>query len=111
MSDSLQTNFSTAGRGAKRFDEPSEVQGWLERALRHQEIVVEPCFERVVDFSIQLDVQSNRTKVLAIGRFETDNQGQYLGHHLGAMHSGLDKDLLRFIHGGWQRLTAHASTG
>ncbi len=94
-----KTNFSTAGRGAKRFDELSEVQGWMERALRHQHVVVEPCFERVIDFSIQLDVQTNRTKVLAIGRFETDNQGQYLGHHLGAMHSGLDKDLLRFIHG------------
>ena len=53
----------------------------------------------MVDFSIQLDVQSNRTKAVTIGRFETDNQGQYLGHHLGAMHSGLDKDLLRFIHG------------
>lgn len=94
-----KTNFSTAGRGAKRFDDLGEVQGWLERALRHQEVVVEPCFERVVDFSIQLDVQSNRTKVLAIGRFETDNQGQYLGHHLAAMHAGLDRDLLRFLHG------------
>ena len=95
----VKANYSTAGRGAKRFDDLSEVKGWLERILRHQQVVVEPCFDRVVDFSIQLDVQSNRTKVLAIGRFETDNQGQYLGHHLGAMHSGLDKDLLRFIHG------------
>jgi len=94
-----KTNFSTAGRGAKRFEDLSEVQGWLERALRHQQVIVEPCFERVVDFSIQLHVQVNRTKVLTIGRFETDNQGQYLGHHLGAMHSGLGKDLLRFIHG------------
>jgi hypothetical protein len=97
-----KTNFSTAGRGAKRFDHVDEVRGWLERAVRRQSVVIEPCFERVVDFSIQLDVQKARTKVLAIGRFETDNQGQYLGHHLGSMHRGLERDVLRFIHGDGQ---------
>ena len=97
-----KTNFSTAGRGAKRFDHVDEVRGWLERVVRRQSVVIEPCFERVVDFSIQLDVQQSRTKVLTIGRFETDNQGQYLGHHLGAMHRGLERDVLRFIHGDGQ---------
>ncbi len=92
-------NFSTAGRGAKRFSELPEVESWLERVLSHQAVVVEPCFDRVIDCSIQMDVRDESTKVLAMGRFETDSQGQYLGHHFGAVHSGLSKELLRFVHG------------
>ena len=95
----VKSNFSTAGRGAKRFTNLAEIEKWLRRVLRHQSVVLEPCFERVIDFSIQLDVREANTKVVAMGRFETDSQGQYLGHHLGALHSGLDRDVLRFLHG------------
>ena len=86
-----KTNFSTAGRGAKRFDDLSEVQGWLERALRHQSVVVEPCFDRVVDFSNNW-MYRQIERVLTIGDLKPITR-PVLGSSFGAMHSGLDKDL------------------
>ena len=61
-------------------------------------MVVEPELQRVVDYSVHIQV-GDRIKVIAVGRFDTDSQGQYLGHWLGAFQRGLPSDILRFIHG------------
>ena len=55
-------------------------------------------WQQEVDYSIQITV-SEKVNINAVGRFETDQRGQYLGHHLGAFHKGLPRDILRFVHG------------
>ena len=72
-------------------------------------MVVEPELQRVVDYSVQIQV-ADRIKVVAVGRFDTDPMGQYLGHWLGAVQRGLPSDILRFVHGNgadpkrWKRI-------
>lgn len=98
----LKANFGTAGRTSKRASFPYEeaLLLWAKKILNQQkQIVLEPRLLRLVDYSIQIQVREEQIKQLAVGRFETSEQGQYLGHHLGAFQKGLDRDILRFLHG------------
>lgn len=98
----LKANFGTAGRGAKRTSFPYDENTitWARKILRQQkQIILEPRLARLVDYSIQLQVGSEQIKQVTVGRFETSEQGQYLGHHLDAFQKGLDREILRFLHG------------
>jgi hypothetical protein len=96
----IKAEFGTAGRSTIRCRYPLSKQQskWLGRVLRQQgAVVVEPELQRVIDYSIQISVGES-IKVHTVGRFETNAKGQYQGHWLGPLHSGLDAELLRFIH-------------
>lgn len=93
--------YGTAGRSSIRGEGAllDTQRMWLQKQLRMHPVVVEPLLARVFDYSIQLVVHPDSVQCVSSGRFETDNQGQYLGQHLGAIHQGLSSDMLRFLHG------------
>ncbi len=98
----IKANFGTAGRNSRRSSFPydEDMILWASKILRRQKcIVLEPRLDRLIDYSIQIQVYPNQTKKIAVGRFTTSEKGQYLGHHLGAFHRNLDRELLRFLQG------------
>ena len=98
----LKAEFGTAGRGATRDSYPYELKTlvWARKVLRLQgQLVLEPRLERLVDYSIQCQVSPSQIKEVTVGRFETSEQGQYLGHHIGSFQRGMERDILRFLHG------------
>ena len=101
----LKAEYGTAGRASKRVNYPltETEKSWVLRIIRHQHrIVAEPELDKVLDFSIQIEVSEKGVKQIALGRFETDAQGQYLGHYLGRFQQDLNRELLRFLHGNGQ---------
>ena len=97
----LKANFGTAGRSTKRASFPYDqsVLRWAQKTMRKQQIIVEPRLQRLIDYSIQLQVTAKQIKKITVGRFQTSEQGQYLGHYLGAFQRGLKQEILRFLHG------------
>lgn len=64
-------------------------------------LVVEPLLDRVLDFSIHLDILSpGRIKFLGTTRFATNDYGKYLGSFIGKMDQGLPSSLSRGLYQG-----------
>ena len=80
-----------AGHNALRLWEaeilPTQRQ-WLENALRNgQPLVVEPWLERVVDFSVQLEMGTAGLELCGYTGLVNDRKGQFLGNWAEAEHS------------------------
>ncbi|MBK9139058.1 MAG: DUF455 family protein [Verrucomicrobia bacterium] len=106
--------FSWAGHNALRLWEPEVTEPqrrWLERAvLAGRPLIVEPWLERVVDFSIQLEMSAKGLKLLGYTGLSNDHRGQYRGnwaeshHHRRPPSEVLDRltgppDIARRFHG------------
>jgi uncharacterized ferritin-like protein (DUF455 family) len=99
----LKAPWGSSGRGAVRVLGgvwATDQERWLTRTLQAQgAVVVEPWLERLVDLSLQLEVDDARVRELGLTRFLTDARGQYRGCAVGPALHGLDGELLRALHG------------
>lgn len=73
--------FGLAGHNAIRLWEPEllELQRrWMENAFQNRrQLVVEPWLERVVDFSVQLEMDASALKLIGYTGLLTDTKGQF----------------------------------
>jgi hypothetical protein len=82
----LKANFSASGSERVFAEGGSELttstRNWVRRTLeRHSKILVEPWLDRVLDFSLQIDV-GERSKLLGRVFFSNDSRGRYLSHRV-----------------------------
>ncbi len=77
-------SLGLAGANSLRLWEPELLPAqlqWLTSALRDgRTVVIEPWRERVVDFSVQWEMQSRRLKLCGFTGLLVDRRGQYLGN-------------------------------
>ena len=94
------------GRGHLQIDvdqcTPVFDEMLVTRLLEKQcSILVEPLFDRVCDFSIQMTVhEDGKIQEHGIVRLLADKRGQYKGHVIGKSLAGLEKDLTVAINKG-----------
>ncbi|ANQ48743.2 hypothetical protein MY04_1367 [Flammeovirga sp. MY04] len=79
--------FSSSGRGLmllrKEHINPA-IESWIESGLsEHGRILVEPWLDKVTDFSVLFNFESEEVKFLGISVFESLDSGQYGGSLLG----------------------------
>lgn len=92
--------YGSAGRGIKRLnlsvplDNPT--RGWLRRSLP-QGLIAEPLVDRVADLSFHgvIDNSGIRYDGEVLGL--VDDQGQFIGAHVGPPNTGLNVELKRFL--------------
>ena len=78
----VKAPLGTAGRGMRRW-EPG-IEPWVRAILEEQgAVVVEPWLDRVLDLSLQFDVDGDRARSGPWGRFLTDDRGAWRGAVLG----------------------------
>ena len=79
-----------AGSNAVRLFEPEVLpthQRWMERALSNgRQLVVEPWLERVLDFSIQLEMSADGLKLCGYTGLLNDAKGQFQGNFAESHH-------------------------
>ena len=80
---------------------PGNLTGWVTKILSEQgSVLVEPWDARVVDLSVQIQVEATGVTVLGVTRFLTDARGQYVAHRLGRKLDDLAPPLRRRIYEG-----------
>ena len=99
----LKAKFGASGRGHKKLHlselQGKEVSSWIKNNLRFGHVVVEPWQNRIADFSIQLDFRKSRVKSFkGVTRLLNTPLGQYEGHILRGLFSGLSKSILQKIY-------------
>jgi len=99
----LKSNLGASGRGLKKLRQTDlsskNFLGWLDNKLEIGPIVVEPWFDRIADFSMQIDLrQGSKEQMVGITRLLTSSSGQYQGHILRGMFSGIEPNVLRKIY-------------
>lgn len=76
--------FGLAGHNALRLWEPELLatqRRWLEKSLHGgRQVVVEPWLERLVDFSVQLEMEPTGLRLLGYTGLVTDARGQFLAN-------------------------------
>lgn len=94
----VKAPYGTSGMQMRRFDQAEDLKnapkwGWLENTLATQNaIIIEPFLDKIADFSIQLEIQKERTLLLDIRRFMTGAQNEYRGTYLGEVAPGLSPE-------------------
>jgi hypothetical protein len=86
----VKESLGLAGSNAMRLFEPEVLPGhqrWMEKALANgRQLVVEPWLERVVDFSIQLEMSANGLKLCGYTGLLNDAKGQFQGNFAESHH-------------------------
>ena len=76
--------FGLAGHNALRLWEPDLLEKqrrWMERSLQGgRQLVIEPWLERVVDFSVQLEMGKDGLQLVGYTGLQTDAKGQFLAN-------------------------------
>ena len=95
----IKTPFSTSGFGRTRVEgRPDKSRlGWIKGQLQAGPVIVERWVDRLLDFSVQVEVGS-RIQVVGITRFWTNSSGNYLGAVAGKWNTGLSPAWLRLLH-------------
>ena len=82
--------FGVAGSNAMRLFEPEILptqQRWLENAFAHKcELVVEPWLERLMDFSVQLEMGERGLKLCGYTGLLNDARGQFVANFAESHH-------------------------
>jgi len=91
--------LSASGQHRVLLDQPT-APAWLTRHLSHGPVLIEPWHTRLLDLSVQLDIQDAGPKLLGITRFFTRTAGSYQGALIGPWTRGLSPGLARAVHGG-----------
>ena len=91
--------LSASGQHRVLLDKPTAA-AWLTRHLSHGPVLIEPWHTRLLDLSVQLDIQDAGPKLLGITRFFTRTAGSYQGALIGPWTRGLTPELARAVHGG-----------
>ncbi len=86
----VKAAFGVAGSNALRLFEPEILpaqQRWLENAFaRKRELVVEPWLERVLDFSVQLEMSERGLKLCGYTGLINDARGQFQANFAESHH-------------------------
>lgn len=95
----IKTPFSTSGFGRTRVaGRPDKSRlGWIKKQLEDGPVIVERWVDRLLDFSVQVDVGSS-IQIAGITRFWTNTSGNYLGAIAGKWNTGLSPAWLRLLH-------------
>jgi len=101
----LKAPYACAGRGHRRVRrgadvKESEVRVWLNRILKeHGGVVVEPWLERVLDFSVLYEKDTNgKVKFKGMTEMENDAVGRFLGTKVyPKWGSGLPSEVTEFL--------------
>ena len=91
--------LSASGQHRVLLDQPT-APAWLTRHLSHGPVLIEPWHTRLLDLSVQLDIQDAGPNLLGITRFFTRTAGSYQGALIGPWTRGLSPELARAVHGG-----------
>jgi len=80
----IKESLGLAGSNAIRLFEPDILEThrrWITNALRHKhELVVEPWLDRLLDFSVQLEMSAHGLKLCGFTGLLNDARGQFLGN-------------------------------
>ena len=79
-----------AGHNAIRLWEPTLLEKqrrWMIKALEHGPLVIEPWLERVLDFSVQLEMSDNGLKVCGYTGLVNDLKGQFQANWAAANYA------------------------
>ncbi len=86
----VKAAFGVAGSNALRLFEPEILPAqhrWLENAFaRKRELVVEPWLERMLDFSVQLEMGERGLKLCGFTGLITDARGQFVANFAESHH-------------------------
>jgi uncharacterized ferritin-like protein (DUF455 family) len=86
----IKESFGVAGSNAVRLWEPDILpaqQRWMENAFNQKrELVVEPWLERLMDFSVQLEMTPNGLKLCGYTGLLTDARGQFAANFAEPHH-------------------------
>jgi len=91
--------LSASGQHRVRLDHDNAAS-WLKRHLQQGPILIEPWHNRIVDLSVQVEVEESGPTVLGITRFWTTPTGSYKGAFIGPWTRGLSPAIARAVHGG-----------
>ena len=83
--------FGLAGHNALRLWEPELLdtqRRWLEKSLHGgRQVVIEPWLERLVDFSVQLEMGTDGLQLVGYTGLQTDVKGQFLANTAAPQHA------------------------
>lgn len=86
----VKAAFGVAGGSAVRLWEPTILPAqrrWIETVFsKGGTVVVEPWLDRVVDFSVQLEMSSEGLRVIGYCGLTNDHRGQFQGNWVGGDH-------------------------
>lgn len=100
----LKKPLSMSGRGIlffKKLEELESVEKWFRATIKKQKkLLIEPKFERIMDFSLQFDFSPQANRVFkGIARFESGDFGNYKGGVIHPILHALPNDLCQFWNG------------
>jgi uncharacterized ferritin-like protein (DUF455 family) len=92
--------FSTSGQHRVRVQAPLDPrhQRWIERQLLKGPVLIEPWYDKVLDLSVQVQVEADRVRVLGFNRFLTAGSGVYRGAIIGKWSRSVSPELARALH-------------
>ena len=94
--------FGTAANG-NRCILANEILGastlaWLGKRWKDQGyVIVEPWLDRVFDFSVQLEVETDKARTIAFTRLLNNHRGQFKGVVTASFCQGVDPEIARFL--------------
>ena len=94
--------FGTAANG-NRCILSNEILGastlaWLGKHWKDQGyVIVEPWLDRVFDFSVQLEVETDKARTIAFTRLLNNHRGQFKGVVTANFCQGVDPEITRFL--------------
>ena len=95
----LKSPWSGSGKGVRVVEDLSDasVYGWAKRVVSSQgAIVVEPYYNKVVDFAMEFYVGHEDVSFVGYSLFETDGRGIYKGNVL-ASNAMIEKELSEYV--------------
>ncbi|WP_186649842.1 DUF455 family protein [Fluviispira vulneris] len=98
----LKAPFGSSGQNMRRIKstklDKSEIS-WIKRLLKEQDsLVVEPWFNKAIEFSYQFKIDGEKISLLGLSRFLTDLRGQYKATFVGRKSDELDENLVKFMY-------------
>ena len=95
----LKSPWSGSGKGVRMVDDLSDpsVYGWAKRIVSSQgAIVVEPFYNKVVDFAMEFNMGHEGVSFVGYSLFETDSRGIYKGNVL-ASNAMIERKLSEYV--------------
>ena len=95
----LKSPWSGSGKGVRMVEDLSDpsVYGWAKRVVSSQgAIVVEPYYNKVVDFAMEFQVGDEGVSFVGYSLFETDCRGIYKGNVL-ASNAMIEQGLSEYV--------------
>ena len=100
----IKLPYGASANKNKRFDlstnkDRDNVMMYLKNGFKkHEEIIIEPWLNRVVDFAFQFERKKGELKFIGLSRFLADENGKYKANVINNFIYGLEKDLLKFLY-------------